>query len=238
MFKVFRKWLGKDKKETYTIRDLQGKYVLKSSINKDIRGKVKILFIDDQDLPVLSILEKQKFNISYKKDISNMYDLEGYDVICCDIRGIATKLFSKFEGAYLIKEIKRKYPGKYVIAYTGSTYDTTYNEYFNLADDTIKKGISSEDLIDILDDSIEKYLNPIEKWKKIRKNMLEEYDLDTQFVADIESQYVKAIKEKNCKSFEEFVENMDNTDKVEYKDIVISILEVTSGILGLISKVG
>lgn len=238
MFKFIKNLFNKNKKQTYTIKDLQNNYVLKNTINNNVRSKVKILFIDDQELPILDILKEQKFNISYKSDISDMYDLEGYHIICSDIRGIGTKLFPKFEGAYLIKEIKKRYPGKYVIAFTGSTYDLTYNDYFKLADNTIKKGTSSEDWIDILDVAIEKHLNPIEKWKKIRKSMLEEYDLDTQFVADIESEYVKAIKNKDCKSFEEFVDNLDDTSNEGYKEIVVSILGVTGDILALISKVG
>ena len=71
-----------------------------------------------------------------------------------------------------------------MIAYTGSSYDPAYNEYMNLADAVISKGISIEDWTTIVDEQIQKAVDPIYQWERIRKNLLE-CGVSTIYVADL-----------------------------------------------------
>ena len=47
-------------------------------------------------------------------------------------RELALNSMKIFQGAYLVKEIYKRYPFKIIIAYTGSRYDPRYNEYLNM----------------------------------------------------------------------------------------------------------
>ncbi|GEM_PF-449124 len=225
-----KKFFSKECK--YNIEDLRAIEFYKKFEQKDLRRKVNILFIDDEALPIIDILKDEKFNISYKEDIKDINDLAAYNIICCDIRGIAKEKYPIFEGAYLIKEIKHMYPEKYVIAYTGSSYDPTYTKYLKIADDVIKKGTESEVWIDLLDLSIKRYYNPIEKWKKVRKDMLDE-NISTQFVADLEHEYVKAIKDKSYKSLEGLIEKKEEDNRTKDIQAIKTIISVIQNLFEL-----
>ena len=129
----------------YKLSDLVEVTALQNMTIAELRNKVEILVIDDQDFAAEEYLIKNGFRIVHKRDIDNIRDVSAYAVVLCDIRGVGKNLGSTKEGAFVIKEIKAHYPAKQVIAYTGSSYDPAYNEYMNLADAVISKGISVED---------------------------------------------------------------------------------------------
>ncbi len=224
MLKFLKRFFSEEKK--YKIDDLKETEFYQKFNQGELRNKIKVLFIDDESVPVIEILKDEKFNVSYKNDIQEINDVSAYNIICCDIRGICTKKYPKFEGAFLIKEIKEIYPEKYVIAYTGSSYDPTYNKYLNLADDVIKKGMESETWIDKLDSSIKIYFDPIERWKKIRTEMFNK-NISTQFVADLEHEYVKAIKNRSSESVENLISNI----KTENRNQDVRALKTILGII-------
>lgn len=145
----------------YKLSDLIEVTALQNMTVAELRNKVVILAIDDQDFAAEEYLIKNGFRIDHKKDIDNIRDVEAYAVVLCDIRGVGKSLGSTKEGAFVIKEIKANYPAKQVIAYTGSSYDPAYNEYMNLADAVISKGVSIEDWIALVDEQIQKAVNPI-----------------------------------------------------------------------------
>lgn len=192
----------------YTIEDLTGGELLKKFSATEIRRYIDILVIDDEEFTVGKKLQANNFQISYTKDISNVKDVSAYQIILCDIRGVGIQLDSPFEGAFLIKEIKKSYPTKHVIAYTGSNYDASYNNFLRYADEIVKKGLSAEEWIDILDEEIEKCIDPIFQWKKVRTKLLEQ-GLSLKNVAKLESEYVHAIRTKNFDGFENLANALD-----------------------------
>lgn len=66
-------------------------------------------------------------------------------------RELALNSNEVFQGAYLVKEIYKRYPFKIIIAYTGSRYDPRYNEYLKYAEYNIIKDASSEEWVEKLD---------------------------------------------------------------------------------------
>lgn len=206
--------LRKKTESKYSINDLNIDNFLNKCSGK-LRESVKILFVDDEELEFLEKLKSQKFNVSYKSDIENIYDVSEYDIILCDIRGIG-KNFDSFEGAYLIKEIKKQYPEKYIISYTASMYNPDYNKYLNHADNVITKGVSSESWIDHLDSAILKIGDPKYKWQKIREDLLND-NFDIKFVAEVEHYYVKSIKEGSFDSLNELVRIIDKEENNNHK---------------------
>ena len=151
----------------YKLSDLVEVTALQNMTIAELRNKVEILVIDDQDFAAEEYLIKNGFRIVHKRDIDNIRDVSAYAVVLCDIRGVGKNLGSTKEGAFVIKEIKAHYPAKQVIAYTGSSYDPAYNEYMNLADAVISKGISIEDWTALVDDQIQKAVDPIYRKRPI-----------------------------------------------------------------------
>lgn len=170
----------------YKLSDLVEVTALQNMTIAELRNKVEILVIDDQDFAAEEYLIKNGFRIVHKRDIDNIRDVSAYAVVLCDIRGVGKNLGSTKEGAFVIKEIKAHYPAKQVIAYTGSSYDPAYNEYMNLADAVISKGISIEDWTALVDEQIQKAVDPIYQWERLRKHLLE-CGVSTAYVAKLET---------------------------------------------------
>ena len=100
----------------YSLSDLIEVTALQQNNTSDLRSKVEILVIDDENLAAEDYLKKNGFCITHKKDIDTIKDVMPYPVILCDIRGVGQSLGSSKEGAFIIKEIKSSYPNKQVSA--------------------------------------------------------------------------------------------------------------------------
>ena len=216
------------KKDTKEIQDLKEYSVFPDGDISKIRRNVQILFIDDDKLEIIDKLNCFEYNITYKKDLDSINDVCVYDIVLCDVRGIGQAFSSEYEGAFLIREIKAHYPNKIIIAYTGSTYDASYNVYLKNADRILTKGKKTEDWVETLDEVIKLAIDPIYQWKKTRTKLLDN-DVRISLVSELESNYVQAIKDKNFTSFEDLMNNIKdqkNNDKVYaiLKDLLSSIL--------------
>ena len=193
----------------YSLSDLVEVTALQHSNTSDLRSKVEILIIDDEDLAAEDYLKKNGFRITHKKDIDTIKDVLPYPVVLCDIRGVGQNLGSPKEGAFIIKEIKSSYPNKQVIAYTGSSYDPAYNEYLKMADTVINKGVSIDDWVSIIDEQINHAVDATYQWEQLRKYLLES-GVSTAYVAKLEDKYVRAIKKKD---FKDLVSLANNTNE-------------------------
>lgn len=203
----------------YTLEDLKTLESVKREGNLKLRKRIDILVIDDEEFTPGNFLDKNHFSLTYKTDIDNVKDVSEYPIIMCDIRGVGGNLSKQYEGAYLIKEIKQNYPDKRVIAYTASQYDPSYNKYLNYADELLQKGTSLEDWVTILDEQINKAVDPIYQWCVFRNALLNN-GVVTIDVAKMESDFVEACKEKDFDSFEKKAQKFNG----EVKNLVVEIL--------------
>tara|TARA_R110002111_G_scaffold110393_2_gene169897 strand:- start:113 stop:778 length:666 start_codon:yes stop_codon:yes gene_type:complete len=156
------------------------------------RKQVPILIIDDDEFEYLEHIKNHRFDVEYFEDIPSIESAENYEIILCDIQGVGKKFKSKFEGAHVISELRRKYPFKTIIAYTGYTHDPTYNRFFAMADFSVKKDIDGDEWIEKLDQAIAIATDPKNKWIKVRNYLLENnvslFDitkLENEFVATL-----------------------------------------------------
>lgn len=195
-----------------SIQDLRMEGAIRdfSNSTRALRRKIEIILIDDEQLDIIELLSAHDFKIVFKKDIEHIKDVEGYDVILCDIKGVGKKFQGEHEGAYLISEIRKAYPSKVLIAYTGSTYDPTYNKYIQNADLTVKKGTSGEEWVEILDDIIKKSMDITYQWKKLRQKLLDS-DIEAIKIVELEDAFVKAVQNNNFESFEHIYNSMQET---------------------------
>lgn len=191
----------------YRIEDLKLSESVKDEKILDLRKRIDILVIDDEEFTPSIFLSNNNFRLTYKKDIDNVKDVSEYPIILCDIRGVGKLLSNSYEGAFLIKEIKRNYPSKRVIAYTASQYDPTYNQYLEYADAMVHKGLGLEDWVNLLDEQIYKTIDPIFQWNNLRMKLLNEH-VTTIEVAKLESLFVDSYKKGKFENFEETANGM------------------------------
>lgn len=162
----------------------------------DLRKKYEIAVIDDERFEPSENLRNRKFSIIELKDPNDIHAVKPYNIILCDIKGVGKCLGSELEGSQLIKNFRKFYPFKYIIAYTGQELDVRHNENLRFADRIVKKDIDIDKWEEIIDEAIEDIANPIKAWKKTRSYFLE-HDVKLDNLLWLEDAYVSSIQQKN-----------------------------------------
>lgn len=215
------------------ISDLNGEVMLKDSSFTELKKRTEILIIDDEEFSYLDALKRHEYNITQKNDLTDLRDVEAYKIILCDIRGVGKFLESEFDGAYLIKQLREKYPAKTIIAYTANEYNARFQQYINYADDVVAKGsYDLEDWTSLLDRLLKESSDPVKIWEKTRK-MLLDAGVSTVDIAKYESDYVTAINKRKFDSFKKIYEKNSGVGA----EIMVSLFKSISSILSIISTV-
>ena len=184
--------MGWFKHKRYTIKDLN---TPSRKIKSASRDRFKIAIIDDEDFVFLEELRKSGFDIRKYDDALDLQMFDSYPIIICDIKGVGKDFKSPMGGAFLIRELKKKYPLKAYAAYTGSTYDISIHNYLEGVS-IIKKDIEIDDWCIEIDNLIRNISDPKEVWLKIRDILLKE-EVDLISLANLEDEYVDIILNKN-----------------------------------------
>lgn len=172
-----------------SINDLRN---YQSTYTVPARDRVRICVVDNEDFPPLERLRRNNFSIIHLRDAENVSAVAEYDIVLADIQGVATRLSENFEGAFLIKEIRKRYPSKVVIAFTAQMFNASYNDYFRHADTMIVKDSTTETWVENLDHAIELAVDPIYQWKKLRSYLLDQ-DVALANVMRFEDDYVRNV---------------------------------------------
>ena len=174
-------------------------------------------------------MQRHEYNITQKKDLTDLRDAEAYKIVLCDIRGVGNFLRSEFGGAYLIKQLKEKYPAKIIIAYTANEYSARFEQFLSYADDVVPKGsYALEDWTSLLDRLLKELADPVKIWDRTRRTLIDA-GVPTLDVAKYESDYVTAIKKGKFESFVKIYEKKTSTGA----DIMVSLFKALPGILQL-----
>lgn len=209
------------KKKIYKLSEIK---VLNTSIQK-LKKEIKIAVIDDQDFPPTNNLRNLGFNIIPFKDISTLEQVKEYPVIICDIKGIGKEFGGKYEGAFVISELRKSYPDKYIISYSTSSYDLDISSFIQKSDVIASKGATIEEWSSILEKAIKDTSNASIRWKKTRESLLNN-DIELSDLLDLEQKYILSINNsKNEMQDTSLLENIHN-------DLIIDIVkEFTSSAL-------
>lgn len=176
----------------YELNDIKG---IKDLDNND-RSKAKILCIDDEGLEYENIIRHHGFNIRVVEDINDISATSEYPIIICDIQGVGKAFNSQFEGAHIIEEIKKKYPNKIVIAFSGKSHDARYNKFFLMADAMFSKDIDSDQWVENLDEAVKKVIDPVAQWRRMRDYLFKN-DVSTRNVYLLELDYIQSVLKKD-----------------------------------------
>lgn len=124
--------------------------------------KVKIVIVDDNpdDFP-LDYLRNTFGQISVfeRISLSEASKLMGYDLVFLDMMGVV-KEDPKYGGLQLIKKIKELADAPIVVAVSGARFDPTASDYFNAADDTLKKPLTEIKCEEVVVDLLKEKLSP------------------------------------------------------------------------------
>lgn len=108
-----------------------------------LKGKTKILFIDDNhtEYKMVSILKKSGWiNTKSVKDVIDLDDpkVQEADIIFVDINGVGTTMFQD-QGLGLASALKRKYDNKKIVLYSAETTGDRFHKALREVDDCLSK---------------------------------------------------------------------------------------------------
>ncbi len=170
----------------FTLADLNTSTNALSSI--DIKSKIAILIIDDEDFVYKEKLRDEKYNLTTNKVIEDLSAAAEYPIVICDVKGVGTQLDPEKEGAFVVRELKKKYPFKQYAIYSGSDYKLELmNDLEGVA--RIKKDAPIDMWRTYFDELIRRASDPKETWKMLR-NFLLEKDVPLTEVMMLESNFV------------------------------------------------
>lgn len=176
-----------------SILDLQKKNVLKKESVFEQRKHVRIVSIDDEEFSPLANLLSEGYQVSYIGEHTGLRELRPYHIIICDVDKVYSNMNSEEHGAALIEEIKRVFPDKQVIVFSGLMGNVKKLKLArDRADYYIPKSAQMTTWSQTLDAAIDKCLDPIESWKKA-KERLESLSITTHEISEIENIYVRSL---------------------------------------------
>lgn len=112
-------------------------------VDDRLKGKTKILFIDDNhtEYKMVSILKKSGWiNTKSVKDVIDLDDPKVHeaDIIFVDINGVGTTMFQD-QGLGLASALKRKYDNKKIVLYSAETTGDRFHRALRDVDDCLPK---------------------------------------------------------------------------------------------------
>ncbi|MBA8198200.1 MULTISPECIES: hypothetical protein [Citrobacter] len=164
--------------------------------NDSLRRNCDIAVIDDQSFLSAEKLKVAGFSIHEVGDIDNLKKIESYPIVVCDIEGVGKAFGAKAEGAFVVSEIRKRYPDKYIIAYSTKSFEFTYQPYINKADIAMPKVSSVEQWTEVLDRAIAIVSDPKTRWVRIRQKLIDS-NVELYDVFKLEQAYILSILKKN-----------------------------------------
>lgn len=183
-----------EKKEYLSLSNLRDNnyYTSIDSNIQDLRKKSRILVIDDEDFSPINNLKSNGFKIEVQMDIDRISDVEDYNIILVDIMGVGIGIDPINQGAHLIHQMKKTFPEKFIIAYTGGANQDLTSIAAEYADKYLPKDTSVDRWCDVLDDACQTVSNPIKSWEKFRHRLLDK-GISPINLAELEDTYVRSI---------------------------------------------
>ncbi len=219
MFNFFSK---KAEKKRYKLTDIPNKEFNVASN----RSNCDIAVIDDRDFSYANKLTKAGFRLEEVGDIDNIKKIEAYPLIICDIQGVGSAFGADSEGAFVISEIRNRYPDKYIIAYSSDPF--SHQDFIKKADNAVLKATSVEQWVSVLDTGISILLNPKSRWIRVREQLLSS-NVELYDVFLLEQAYIKSILEKNENILSEEANSINIDNFV--KEIINIFVKVSLGVI-------
>lgn len=169
-------------------------------LSEQTRRAFPILVVDDEPFALQQYLSQHGFAFTYHSDVQTVDVAQQFPIVVCDIKGVAKSFGSQNEGAHLVAEMRRKFPDKYLISYTGLQTNPRYNKDLKKADIVLSKDTSVDDWVEILDRAISVMADPVAHWLRLREHMLQSGE-ELSNVFRLEQAYIKSVKKRDPSIF-------------------------------------
>jgi len=190
-----------------------------------------MVVIDDDPFIQAQQLRNSGFSIIEVGDINNLKIIESYPIIICDIQGVGKAFGSTVEGAYVISEIRKQYPDKYIIAYSTNSFNMSYQSYINKADLSLSKANTIQEWTEILDKAVDIISDPKRRWIRMRGELLSS-GMELYDIFKLEQSYIKSVLEKSEEPLSEKCKSLELDPRV--KDLMSTF--ITTALSTIIKK--
>ena len=193
-------WLHK-----WTIHDLETSYKISDEMLQNEKKRVRIAVIDNEQVDnMVSNLRAAGYgDVSALKNISGLEEVEKYDLILIDVKGIGLKFLrgtksASLEGLAMAREIKRQYPLKKVVVFSAGLqeYEDNYILH-NIVDGSFVKDGDISERNKKIDLCIRQRVDPVYLWKKNRLFLIDQ-GVSIYDVEKLESKIVRSILKKRA----------------------------------------
>jgi hypothetical protein len=158
--------------------------------------RVEIAVLDDNPFAPREALLNHKFRVTeLGPDIRSVDQISTYPIIVCDVGGVGRAFGSNLEGAHLVTEIRKAYPDKFLMAYTGMTYSLAMTNALTVADKRMEKDASVDAWVQTLEAGINEVMNPRNRWIRMRRALLER-GVELFDVLKLEQAFIKSVQRR------------------------------------------
>ena len=175
-----------------TIKHLEANISKYEKIDIAKRKSIRVAFVDDEGYDLDQIKKAGYVDSHVINNYNKMSDFEQYDVIFCDINGVAKEFDPENQGAGLAKEIKNCYPEKMVNIFSSRKQNLKITSYTKYVDNIIPKNSSPSTIVNIIDEYINNKYDPIAYWINKEKYMRNE-KISNNVIGIVEHYYVLSI---------------------------------------------
>jgi len=126
---------------------------------EELKRKTHVLFVDDEDFSTrLKSIRDAGWSVNQIPDVTNFNctEIERANIIFMDYIGVGQALTPTDQGIGLLKELKRRYPEKYLVFYSGYAGFIPGHEFHGIADAWIAKSSDPYVFIDQIEDAAKK----------------------------------------------------------------------------------
>lgn len=192
----------------------------------DLRRKVKILMVDDEEYAIFKLLNTRGYRMYYKSDINYVEEVEPFDIVILDIKGVAQEYGSTYEGFGFAIEVKKLYPNKIVLCYSG-TSDNNINSQLDKIDGYISKDTDIDQWTSRLDSLIRKYSSVDYHWDIINRKLIENH-YPEETIEELRKLYIKSFNEDSFDELKnEFMSNINDAKMcIEVLTSLVSLIKL------------
>lgn len=191
-----------------------GSPLLLSSISQDAmdlneaKNRSNIAVLDDNQFHPKEALTNHNFRITeLGPDIRSLDQISSYPIIVCDVGGVGRAFGSNLEGAHIVQEIRKAYPDKFIIAYTGMTFSVATTNALTSADKRMEKDASLDAWVQTLENGIKEVINPRARWVRLRRALLER-GVEIFDIFKLEQAFIQSIRQNKPTALEKEVKSL------------------------------
>jgi CheY-like chemotaxis protein len=168
------------------------------------RRSIAVGVIDDGDLEVKPRLENLGFAVTKMDDVKHLAEIEHFHVLLVDVLGVGSSFGSEKQGAFLIQQIKQRYPNIIVVAYTASSpLNKHFREATTYADAHLPKDADIAEWTATLDAYVLELTDSKRLWYRYRRILIS-HDLDTLDILRVEDAFVRSLSRDRPVSPDEY----------------------------------